>query len=174
MRLLACFALGLLASCATAPPPVAREPAPAAPSLGSAGAEIKSWGVTLRQWTVNATGQVEFSSGGRPGVDPATVTIEVRRFKLSAEKRSELAAAVRKVEAALARPEQCDQSLTDGPYGKFRWDWGEGQHELPFSANCIKGRDAELANAVFAADAIVLDASAAVQPVERRPASLER
>ncbi len=175
MRLLACFAIALLASCATAPAPVTNEPAASpTPALSSVGAEVKSWGATLRQWTVDAGGQVEFSSGGQPGKDPATVTIEVRRFALSPADRAELARAVQKVEAALVRPEQCDQSLTDGPYGKFRWDWGKGQQELPFSANCIKGRDADLANAVFAADAIVLGASKAVDPVERKPASQER
>ena len=175
MRLFACFALGLLASCATAPTPaVDVSAAPTAPALVSVGAEVKSWGVTLRQWAVNADGQVEFSSGGQPGKDPATVTIEVRRFALAASARRELAAVVQRVEQELAKPEQCDQSLTDGPYGKFRWDWGKGEQELPFSANCVKGRDAQLADAVFAADKIVEDAAKAVQPVEQHPASQER
>ena len=172
MRRLACIASVLLTACAATPAPIVAEPA--APALVSVGAEVKSWGVTLRQWDVNADGQVEFTSGGRPGANPATVTIEVRRFALGRGARHDLSLAVHRVELELAKSEQCDQSVTDGPYGKFRWDWGKGQQELPFTANCVKGRDAALANAIFAADKIVEDAAMTVQPVERRPATQQR
>ena len=172
MRLFACFALGLPAACAQTPAPTATRPA--ARQLVAAGAEVKSWGVTLRQWSVNAGGQVEYTSGGRPGANPAAVAIEVRRFVLPPSSLQQLSVAVQRVEQEIAKLEQCDQSMTDGPYGKFRWNWGNGQQELPFTANCVKGRDAELAIAVFAVDKIVEDAAKGVQPVERRPATQQR
>jgi hypothetical protein len=171
MRWSVLFSTVFLLSCAPAP---AADQVQAAPKLRSVGAEVKSWGVTLRSWTVDAAGHVEHSSGGRPGMQPSSITIEVRRFTLAPSKSAGLTAAVARVEAVLARPEHCDQKLTDGPYGTFSWDEGAGPQTLRFDGNCVNGRDAELAEAIFAADKIVDDAAKAVEPVERRPYAQER
>ena len=171
MRLIACLAIVALSSCASVP---ANPPVPEAPRLVSAAAEVKSWGATLRSWTVDEAGRVEHISGERPGLRPADVTIEIRRLTLSDAERARLAAAVEKVEAILPTPEQCDEQLTDGLYGSFRWDKGEGPKDIKLDANCVKGRDADLMGAVFAADQIVDDAAKAVEPAERRPLSANR
>ncbi len=166
MRLIACAAAIALSSCASVAP---GDPVAPGPKLLSASAEVKSWGATLRSWMIDEAGRVEHISGERPGVPPASVTIEVRRLTLSEADRARLAAAVEKVEAILPTPEQCDERMTDGAYGTFRWDKGAGAKELKLDANCVKGRDAELMGAVFEADKIVDDAAKAVAPAERRP-----
>lgn len=166
-------ALGTLAVFACAPAP-AIEAASAKPKLQSVGAEVKSWGTTLRSWTVDADGRVEHSSGGRPGKAPAETVIEVRRLVLPASARLQLDEAVERVKSVLATPEHCDERLTDGPYGNFSWDEGAGQQQLKFDGNCVKGRDAELSEAIFAADKIVDDAAKATEPVDRHPAAQDR
>ena len=166
MRLLAGLACIALAACATS----AREPvAPAAPALVSAGATVKSWGATLRDWKVDAAGHVEHISGERVGADRTDMIIETRRLTLSPAQMQKLAAAVGRVETILQQPEHCDQKLTDGPYGTFRWNRGKGEQALPFDGNCVEGRDYQLVSAIFAADKIVDEAAKAVQPVERHP-----
>lgn len=166
-------ALGSLCVFACAPAP-ATEAARPQPKPQSVGAEVKSWGVTLRNWAVDAEGRVEHSSGGRPGQPPADTVIEVRRLVLPAETRVKLDEAVQRVKAVLATPEHCDERLTDGPYGTFTWDEGAGQQQLKFDGNCVKGRDAELSEAIFAADKIVDDAAKATEPVDRHPAAQDR
>ena len=167
MRLIACLAVTMLTACASVP---ASQPAPApATRLISAGAEVKSWGATLRQWTIDSEGRVEHTSGEKVGANRNDIIIEVRRLTLSADGRQKLADAVQRVETVLATPEQCDEQLTDGPYGSFRWNSGRGEQTLKFDGNCMKGRDYELASAIFAADKIVDDAAKAVGPAERRP-----
>jgi hypothetical protein len=168
MRKFIWVATAFLAACAPAPSSTFQPAAPQ-PALKSAGAEVKSWGVTLRQWSVDQAGRVEHVSGGRVGVNPADLVLEVRRFELPAASRQALADAVMRVQAVLAAPEHCDLSMTDGPYGSFRWNYGEKEEVLPFSANCVKGRDHELAEAIFAADRIVDDAADTAPVVEKRP-----
>ncbi len=166
MRLAAVLASVLLTSCASTP----AEPAKAAaPAIAQVGAEVKSWGVTLRQWTVDASGNVEHSSGGGPGVDLSKVVVEVRRTKLSQAQLDAVRGAIGRVKTILAQPEHCDQMMTDGPYGNFRWSEGGKTQDLKFSANCVAGRDAHLATAIFDADEIVTKAARLTQPVERRP-----
>ena len=171
MRLFVALGALLVFACAPAP---AIDAAPAKPKLHSVGAEVKSWGVTLRKWTVDADGRVEHSSGGRPGKAPADTVIEVRRQVLSAETRMKLDEAVQRVKSVLATPEHCDEQLTDGPYGTFTWDEGAGQQQLKFDGNCVKGRDAKLSEAIFAADEIVDDAAKGAEPVDRHPATQDR
>ena len=171
MRWSVLFGSAFLVSCATAQ---SSEPVRSEPKLRSVGAEVKSWGVTLRSWSVDAEGRVEHLSGGKPGANPADVVIEVRRLVLPQGSRRELETRVEAVRTVLSAPEHCDQQMTDGAYGTFRWDEGAGEQKLPFSANCVKGRDANLAEAIFAADKIVDDAAKAVEPVERRPYTQER
>jgi hypothetical protein len=118
---------------------------------------------------VDEAGRVEHVSGGRVGVNPADLVLEVRRFVLPPAERIALAKAVEGVQAVLATPEHCDLKMTDGPYGSFRWSYGAKEEVLPFSANCVKGRDHELAEAIFAADGIVDDAAKAVAVTEKRP-----
>ena len=166
MRKFVCLAAALVAGCA---PVTASEPGPPPSALKSAGAEVKSWGVTLREWNMDAEGRVEHVSGGRVGVPPADITLEVRRFALSAANRQALADAAVRVQAVLAKPEHCDLMMTDGPYGQFRWNFGAKEEALPFSANCVKGRDHDLAEAVFAADRIVDDAAKSAPVAEKRP-----
>ena len=169
MRKFICLATLLLAACARAAPPVQPVASQPAPSLKSAGAEVKSWGVTLRQWSVDQAGRVEHISGGRVGVNPADLVLEVRRFELPAAERIALSKAVEGVQRVLATPEHCDLMMTDGPYGTFRWSFGAKEEVLPFSGNCVKGRDHELAEAIFATDGIVDDAAKAVAVTEKRP-----
>jgi hypothetical protein len=169
MRKFTCLATLLLAACAPAAAPVQPVAPQPAPELRSAGAEIKSWGLTLRQWSLDETGRVEHVSGGRVGVNPADLMLEVRRFELPAAERIALLKAVEGVQRVLATPEHCDLMMTDGPYGSFRWSFGAKEEVLPFSGNCVKGRDHELAEAIFAADGIVDDAAKAVAVTEKRP-----
>jgi len=166
-------ALGALLVFACAPVPEI-EAALAKPKLQSVGAEVKSWGVMLRKWTVDAEGRVEHTSGGRPGQAPADTTIDVRRLVLPAASRVQLAEAIERVKAVLATPEHCDERLTDGPYGTFSWDEGAGAQQLKIDGNCVKGRDAQLSEAIFAVDKIVDDAAKATEPVERHPATQDR
>ena len=166
MRKFVCLAAALLAACA---PVAVSEPGPPPATLKSAGAEVKSWGVTLREWSMDAEGRVEHVSGGRVGVPPADIVLEVRRFSLSSTNRQALADAAVRVQAVLAQPEHCDLMMTDGPYGQFRWNLGAKEEVLPFSANCVKGRDHELAEAVFSADRIVDDAAKSAPVTDKRP-----
>jgi hypothetical protein len=95
------------------------------------------------------------------------VTIETRRFTLSAKQRRAFEAAVDKVERVLARPPGCENQMTDAPYGSLRWVKGKEKIDVPFSGNCVKGRDFDLAVAIFAADAMIDKAAVALRPVER-------
>lgn len=162
MRSIICLAL-LLTGCATV------TPSPPPPSLVSAGTVVRSWGTTLHEWTVDASGRVEHTSGQKVGADRTDVMIETRRFSLTSPQRAQLAAAVTKVESILATPEGCDEYLTDGPYGTFRWNHGDKANELPFNGNCVRGRDYELVSAIFAADGIVHDLAKALPPTETHP-----
>lgn len=168
MRSIACLAF-LLAGCATAPAPVAPTPPPPVPTLQSASFVVKSWGATLHQWTMDSTGRVEHTSGERVGGDRSDVMIEVRRLTLTAAQQAALADALAKVEAVVAEPENCEQQITDGPYGTVRWDRGGHPNEVPFSGNCVQGRDSRLVGAIFDADQIVDRAAKATQPVDRHP-----
>ena len=166
MRKFVCLAAALVAACA---PVTASEPGPPPSALKSAGAEVKSWGVTMREWSMDAEGRVEHVSGGQVGVPPAEITLEVRRFTLSPANRQALADAAIRVQVVLTRPEHCDLIRTDGPYGSFRWNFGAKEEVLPFSADCVEGRDHELAEAIFAADRIVDDAAKSAPVTEKRP-----
>ena len=165
MKLLAVLACVALASGTGA----VAKPARMVPALVAAGATVKSWGATLRDWKVDAAGHVEHVSGERPGANRMDIVIETRRLTLSRPQMRALAAAVTRVESILRKPEQCTERVTDGPYGSFRWDRGKGQQSLPFDGNCMKGRDYDLASAIFAADEIVDKAAKKVEPVERHP-----
>jgi hypothetical protein len=134
---------------------------------------VKSWGVTLRRWTMDEAGHVEHTSGLKVGGNRTDMVIEIRRLTLTPAQRAAVAEAVTKVESVLAEPEQCDERLTDGPYGTFSWDRGAQPNKLPFDGNCVRGRDYRLVSAIFAADAIVDDAAKATQPVERHPLAAE-
>lgn len=164
MRSILCLAF-LLSACAH----VAPTGGPTPIALKSVGGEVKSWGATLRRWTVDGSGRVEHISGENVGGNRTDVVIETRRLTLTQAQRVALAQAVSKVEAVLETPEYCDEKLTDGPYGTFQWDRGNGVNKLPFDGNCVRGRDYDLVSAIFAADHIVDDAAKATQPVERHP-----
>jgi hypothetical protein len=166
MRFVLCLAGAILASCAQSP---AVEAESHAPRLQSAGGELKSWGATLHHWTMDADGKVEHTSGERVGGNRTDVVIETRRFTLSPEQRLALDNAVQRVELIIGRPEGCENQMTDGPYGTLRWSKGGEESVLPFSGNCVKGRDYDLASAVMAADAIVDDIAKAVPAAERHP-----
>ena len=136
MRSILCLAF-LLSACV----PVAQASSPAPLALKSVGGEVKSWGATLRRWTVDEAGRVEHTSGEKVGGNRTDVVIETRRLTLTSAQLAALAQAVTKVEAVLDTPEQCDEKLTDGPYGIFDWDRGAGLQKLPFDGNCVRGRD---------------------------------
>jgi len=176
MRSVIAVAMLLLASCAPQPAPIPSAQVETAqnvqhlPSgIGEISGEVKSWGATLRRWKVDGAGNVEHTSGEKVGANRDDIMIEVRRTRLSPAELASLRETVSRVKAVLAEPEQCDEMLTDGPYGTFRWYEGEKLMELPFSANCMKGRDYRLASAIFAADEIVDEAAKATQPVDRHP-----
>jgi len=166
MRISAVIACAALASCAGVPTQAAT---PSQTPLKSAGATVRSWGATLRDWKIDAAGHIEHRSGERVGGNRTDVVIETRRLTLSAGQMKALSDAVARVEAVLQQPEQCSQFVTDGPYGTFRWDRGDGEQALPFSGNCMEGRDYQLVSAIFAADKLVDDAAKAVEPAERHP-----
>lgn len=165
MRSILCLAF-LLTGCATVSAPVAPPPPPA---LVSAGASLKSWGATLHEWTMDAAGNVEHTSGQKVGRDRTDVTIETRRFTLTPAQQAQLAAAVTRVETVLATPEGCEEHLTDGPYGTFKWDRGGKPNKLDYDGNCVRGRDYELVSAIFAADGVVDDLAKTLKPTETHP-----
>ncbi|MFL6733085.1 MAG: hypothetical protein ACJ8EY_00120 [Sphingomicrobium sp.] len=161
----------LLAAALGACAPVQTQAAPAGAPLNGVSVEVKSWGATLRKWSVDASGNVEHVKSEQIGSDRGHYNLLTRRLTLSPEQRSALNAAVVQVETQLALPEGCENMLTDGPYGTITWNRGTEQ-KLPFSANCMKGRDYDLASAIFAADELVDDASLATQPVETKEVDL--
>jgi len=136
--------------------------------------DVKSWGVTLRRWSVDSSGRVEHSSGEKVGAKQDPAVIEIRRAVLTPSQLAAVHAGLAQVESVLSRPEQCDLMMTDGAYGTVRWFEDDQRVELPFSANCVKGRDHELAVAIFAVDKIVDDAAMTTEPVERRAGSNSR
>jgi hypothetical protein len=128
--------------------------------------EKKSWGRDLELWVF----RVPFSVEHLKTVDPfaAKPVHEVRQAKLNTAQLRALASAIARVEAESARPEGCEERVTDGPYGKLEWFRDEKTVSVKWDANCLKGRDADLRAAVGAADKIVREAAMATPVVERR------
>ena len=128
--------------------------------------EKKSWGKDLARWEYNAPNLVEHVKTIDPFA-PKNV-IETRRTQLSAAQLSALAAAISRVETESARPEGCDERVTDGPYGQLEWTRDDKVTSVKWDANCMKGRDADLGAAISAVDKIVTDAATAAPVAESR------
>jgi hypothetical protein len=72
------------------------------------------------------------------------------------------------VETEAARPEGCDERVTDGPYGQLDWTADGKVTSVKWDANCMKGRDADLGAAISAVDKVVTDAAMATPVAESR------
>ena len=140
--------------------------APEPPGISHAAFEKKSWGKDLARWELSAPNLVEHVKTVGPFA-PRQV-IETRRAQLSAAQLTALAAAIVQVETESARPEGCDERVTDGPYGALQWTRDEKVTSVKWDANCMKGRDADLGAAISAVDKIVSDAAMATPVTESR------
>lgn len=137
------------------------------PEVQWASSEVRSWGNLIHSWSIDRDGRVEFVRDERPF--EAGNLLEVRRVTLTGAQRSALAAMLAKVDAILLKPEQCSESLTDAPYGELRWNMAGRNVSAKWSANCVKGRDADLTQAIGDTDKMVSDAALATPVLETRP-----
>ena len=128
--------------------------------------EKKSWGKDLVRWELNAPNLLEHVKT----IDPFAPkqVIETRRAQLNAMQLTALAAAIARVETEAARPEGCDERVTDGPYGQLDWTADGKVTSVKWDANCMKGRDADLGAAISAVDKVVTDAAMATPVAESR------
>jgi len=129
----------------------------------------QSWGAVTERWTLNGQSIVwekprEVPYGGEK------VTVDIKRFTLTPLQYALLISAVRSAQDVVRLPDECEQYIPDGPYGSLRWTAKSAKGELKFTASCMKGPNAEKANAGFAVGKIVSDAAAKVAPSETRVA----
>ena len=140
--------------------------APEPSSISHAAFEKKSWGKDLVRWELSAPNLVEHVKTVGPFA-PKQV-IETRRAQLSAAQLTALNAAIVQVATESARPEGCDERVTDGPYGQLEWTRDGTVTSVKWDANCLKGRDADLGAAINAVDKIVSDAAMPAPVAESR------
>lgn len=173
-HILLSLSVPMMVACAAAQQPASSQPAVAASSppvpvapLDSASMEVRSWGRLLHRWSVKQDGAVEYVVIDAPlgAPDPKA---SVRRFKLDLSQQESLRAALDKAETARKRPAQCESEITDQPYGKVAWAVGNLKYSYDWTANCVQGRDADLALALREADSLVGTLATGVTPSETR------
>jgi len=134
--------------------------------ISQAAFEKKSWGRFIGGWHFKAPFFVEHLKTIDAFAEKPV--IEVRQAKLGPAQLRALATEIAKVEEASAKPEGCDERVTDGPYGKLEWLHEGTTASVKWDANCLKGRDADLRAAISAVDKIITDAAMATPVTERR------